>query len=166
MKLSRASLNPVVKDSDVMMHTWISLPTNLVNNKSWSICLNSSQRGSVLERKIMVRKAEQQAAEGNAAEQQTREIAQAHYIAMMEKHELGSEVASEHSSPLKEAPSRSAPTPSPGSKENLQLLTSCSSTGSLPTQQALLSSPLSSRRNPTPSGDTQPNGAGAIGLSC
>ena len=47
------------------------------------------------ERKIMVRKAEKQAAEGNAAEQQTREeIAQARqYISMMEKHELGSEVA-------------------------------------------------------------------------
>lgn len=94
--LAELSLNPVVKDTDVMMHTW-DLAADKFGEQQIMEHLSEffPNAAQFFERKIMVRKAEQQAAEGNAAEQQTREeIAQARqHIAMMEKHELGSEVA-------------------------------------------------------------------------
>ena len=93
--LAELSVNPVVKDSDVMMINFdLAAEKFGADQIMGHLQENFPNAAEFFEKKLMIRTAETKAAEGNAVEQQTREELQQakQHLAMMERFERGSEV--------------------------------------------------------------------------
>lgn len=93
--LAELSVNPVVKDSEVMMINFDMAAEKFGKDQIMShLQEHFPNAAEFFEKKLMIRTAKSKAAEGNAAEQKTRqELQQAkQHLAMLEKFERGSEV--------------------------------------------------------------------------
>ena len=93
--LAELSVNPVVKDTDVMMINFDMAAEKFGADQIMGhLQENFPNAAEFFEKKLMIRTAEVKAAEGNAAEQQTREELQQakRHLQMMERFERGSEV--------------------------------------------------------------------------